>query len=140
MNTMRKALVLLLTLVMVVSTAVTPAYAANIESKIQTKITVKEAKEVTPFAVIDRVYLTASQCEAIYNELEPYDSWPANIVSIVASVVGNAGVGVATTIGGIFMEMNYNLTVNTLKAGSESGKGCQMIIYDNAAPVFLVVN
>lgn len=139
MKKVKKLVALLLVVATVISVMSMPAQAIEEQPMVRAAIATKGSEEVMPLAVIDRVYLTAAQCKILYDELGEYDSWPATIVEIIADSI-DTGVGVATSLGAMFMQLNFNTTRNTLYRGYTSGKGCQMIIYDNAAPVFLVVN
>lgn len=84
--------------------------------------------------VIDRIQISASECKEMYLEMEDYNGWTSGLASILVGFLGPLGgvVGGITTIASLLQSMNYTMVKNELKEGWQSGKGCTMIIYDNA--------
>lgn len=97
------------------------------------------ANDVVTYAVIDRVNITASECKAIYNKMSGYNSWSSDIANAVVGCMGGLGTvtGGITTVAALIQRYNYNQAKKAFKQGWQSGKGCTMIIYDNAAPTIL---
>ena len=86
--------------------------------------------------VIDRIQISASECKEMYLEMEDYNGWTSGLASILVGFLGPLGgvVGGITTIASLLQSMNYTMVKNELKEGWQSGKGCTMLIYDNAQP------
>ena len=89
--------------------------------------------------VIARIQLSASKCREMYLEMEGYSAWNSDLADAVAEIVGEIGlIGNITKIAYYIQKINFTLAKNNLKKGWQSGKGCTMLVYDNATPTILV--
>ena len=140
MKKMKRFLSLVLTLAMAFSICVFPAQAADVTEHIE--------EAVEPRAVVETWDIPADVCQEMYNEMGEYNGWSDSLAKALATIAAAAsGTGpMGGSVGGIvwlaamFRELNFNATKRALKNGAESGKGCTMFIYDNAAPTILVNN
>lgn len=133
MGKLKKLLVLVLTAVMTANLSIGVGYAAETSKP-------PEVDKEEP-QVIAMKTLTAAQCKKCYETMDANNAWTLTISSSVASVIGSIN-GVASTIAQVSLvlqSMNYNMTKKEFKAGWKSGKGCKMIIYDNAVPCVLAL-
>lgn len=125
---MRKLLSLILTLAMAFSVCVLPAQAA----------VSPEEPVVRPHAVVTRWEISADLCQEMYDEMGDYNGWSGDLASVLAEIAGGGSfVGGAVALASLFQQINFNTAKRALKNGAESGRGCTMIIYDNAAPTIL---
>lgn len=91
--------------------------------------------------VIGTKTISASKCKQIYENMNGYNGWTAQIAGIVAGLIGSLGgvAGGVTGVAAIIQQINYNSAKKEFKAGWKSGKGCKMIIYDNTVPCVLAL-
>lgn len=95
--------------------------------------------EVEPAMLLETIHIPAAECREIYNNMQGYNGWIGSIASIVAGLIPGAGtlVGGITGIATLIQQMNYNMVKKTFKEGADSGRGCTMYIWDNAAPTIM---
>lgn len=130
MKKMKRFLSLVLTLAMAFSVCALPAQAAD----------VPEEPTVSPRAVVERWHISAWDCEMYYALMGSYDSWGSgadDVAQMLADATGSTPVGIAVDLAILFRQLNFNTAKRAFKKGYESGKGCTMIIYDNAVPTII---
>ncbi|MCD8301335.1 MAG: hypothetical protein LUC41_09275 [Clostridiales bacterium] len=96
--------------------------------------------EVATVQVIETIYLDAATCQLVYDKMCAGESWTSTVLSSVASIILDyalKGTGTLLAISNMIASLNYSATKTQLQKGISSGKGCEMIVYDNATPCIL---
>lgn len=98
-------------------------------------------EEISTRKVIDSYTISAAKCKKIYQEMGEYNGWTATLASSVVSLMGIGGtiVGGAISLAGAIQKWNFDQTKKEFKKGADSGKGCKIIVYDNAAPLVMAL-
>ena len=99
------------------------------------------AQNISPGnATVQQVLTTktysASKCKKIYNEMSGYSGWEPGLAGTLVGLLGIGGTitGGITGAAALIQEMNYKSAKKAFYNGWKSGKGCKMVIYDNAVP------
>lgn len=130
----QKSLILVLMIVMTANMTIGVGYAAETAKP-------PEVDTEAPQVIATKT-LSASQCKQMYQAMGDYSSWTAGLASTFVRIIGGSlggAAGLMTDLGSLIQCMNFYQAKAELKAGWKSGKGCKMIIYDNAAPCILAL-
>lgn len=87
--------------------------------------------------LVARWNITPEQCREMAAAMNDGSHWTDDIAIAVAEIIGGGALGGVTWLATQIKNMNYRAAKQALQNGAKSGKGCTMLIYDNAVPTII---
>lgn len=94
-------------------------------------------EEVVEPQVVATWNMNASNCRTAYYAMLNYNSWGDTIALTIGGLFNSAATAGVYALASLVRQSNFNSTKNAFYNGWKSGRGCRMLIYDNATPVVL---